>query len=228
MRLTILATDNNIETGPRVGQNKETFTFVVVPYEELLAEMNKDEEALAYKAQELSDKMHEVCNEIDKVVERMPREQGSDEFRASGSRMEEMLAELEKGSDLARELLTDSTRLLKEAQTNRLPQNFLDTKQKLVDLLDEAIRIHFERAKDAHAAFRDVLQARRPPDLPVIDASRQRQDELVRQIDQVLELVRKAIDITRLAANLAEVIKGQQMIEAWIKAVLQDEQDKTY
>jgi hypothetical protein len=228
MRLTIQAVDNNVETGPRVGQNKETFTFLVVPYEELLAEMNKDEEALAYKAQDLDDKVRDVRSTLEKVIERMPREPGSDDFRSSVSRMEEMLGELDKGSDVAREMLSDAARLLKEAQTNRLPQNFVDTKEKLSNLLDEAIRNQFERAKEAHAALRDVMQTRQPPEPAVVALSRQRQDELIRQIDQILELVRKAIDITNLAKNLGEVIKGREEAKIYLDRVLQDEKDKTY
>ena len=34
MRLTIQATDNNIESGPRTGQNKETFTYLGRAYSE--------------------------------------------------------------------------------------------------------------------------------------------------------------------------------------------------
>src|SRR5262249_60772753 len=96
--------DNNAEPAPRPGQNKETFTFLVVPAEELLAEINKDEETLAAKSIELSDRMYDIRNGLEKVVERMPRQVGNDEFRSSASRLDEILAGPEKGRDNAQEL----------------------------------------------------------------------------------------------------------------------------
>ncbi len=226
MRLTIQATDNNVETGPRTGQNKETFTFVVVPFEELLAEMNKDEENLAAKAQELYDKMQEVRSGIDKVVERMPRVDGSDEFRPSASRMFELLGEVEKGSDVAHELLAEYNRLLKEVQTNRVPSKFIEDKQRVCDRLDEAIRIQFEKAREAHTVLRNTLEARRVPNQAVIEASRQRQDELLRQLESVLNAIGPILDVTRLSRQLIEVINGtlvvRQMIDELLKNVQYD------
>ena len=226
MRLTIQATDNNIETGPRTGQNKETFTFIVVPYEELLAEMNKDEETLAAKAQELYDKMQDVRTGINNVVDRMPRVDGSQEFGASASRMFEYLGEVEKGSDVARELLSEYNRLLKESQTNRVPSKFIEDKQRVCDRLDEAIRIQFERAREAHTVFRDALEARRVPDPAVIEASRQRHEELLRQLDSVLNAIGPIISVTRLSQDLIRLINGtlvvQQMIGELLKNVQYD------
>jgi hypothetical protein len=226
LRLTVQATDNNVDTGPRVGQNAETFTFLVVPYEELLAEMNKDEEALGYKAQELADKLAELRTVLDKVIERMPREAGSDEFRASATRMEEILGELEKSSDLAREILSDCQRLLKEGQVNRLPQSFIENKERIIGLLDEALRNHFERAREAHLVFRDALQSRQPVAPPVVDASRQRHDELIRQIDMVRDLLATTLGITKIAKQLSDVIQNRIDFSALTQTVLQDAKDK--
>lgn len=226
LRITIQATDNNVETGPRTGQNPETFTFLVVPYEELLAEMNKDEENLGYKAQELADKVYELRDAIDKVVERMPREAGSDDFRASASRVEEILIELEKSSDVAREILTDCQRLLKEGQVNRLPQNFIENKERIIGLLDEALRNHFERAREAHGVFRDALQTRQPVAPPIVESSRQRQDELIRQIDQIRDLLATALGITKIAKHLSDVIQNRLDFGALTQMVLQDAKDK--
>lgn len=226
LRLTILATDNNVETGPRVAQSAETFTFLVVPYEELLAEMNKDEEILGYKAQELADKLYELRNALDKVIERMPRQAGSDDFRASVTRMDEIVIEVEKNSDLAREILTDCQRLLKEGQTNRLPQNFIENKERIVNLLDDALRNHFEKAREAHLTFRDALQTRQVVAPPIVDASRQRHEELIRQIDQVRDLLASALGITKIAKQLSDVIQNRLDFGALTQMVLQDAKDK--
>jgi hypothetical protein len=226
MRVTIQAVDNNIETGPRTGQNNETFTFLVVPHEELLAEINKDEETLGYKSQELADRMYDIRNGLEKVVERMPRLAGGEEFRSSASRLDEILGELEKGSDNARELLTECQRLLKEGQANRLPANFIESKELITNLLDEALRVHFEKARDAHTQFRDALQTRRPPEPAIVEASRQRQEELIRQIDRVKDLLISVLGITKVAKNLQDVIENRLILQTLVKMVKQDAEDK--
>jgi hypothetical protein len=226
MRVTVLATDNNVETGPRTGQNKETLTFIVVPYEELLADMHKDEETLAYKVQELVDKMHDVKSGIEKVVERMPRVRGAPEFRASASRMFDLIAEVEKGSDVARELLSEYTRLLKESQTNRLPAKFIEDKEKLCARLDDAIRGHFERAREAHTAFHTTLEASLVPDLAIVEASRMRQEELIRQLELIQESVGSVIEITRLAKQLIEVLEASAIVKTLLQQMREDKEDE--
>lgn len=225
VRLTIAATDNNVETGPRTGQNKETFTFVVVAYEELLAEMHKDEETLSYKAQELLDKMIEVRDGLNKVIERMPRVDGADEFRASASRMFELIAEVEKGSDVARELLSEYNRLLKEAETNRLPTKFLEDKQRVVSRLEEVIRSQFERARESHTAFKDVLESRRVPEPAVVELARQRQDELIRQLELITDAIGWVVGTTKLAEDLRRVLQKNIDLDAMVKIVLQEAED---
>jgi hypothetical protein len=226
MRLTIQATDNNIETGPRTRQNNETFTFIVVPYEELLAEMHKDEENLSFKVRDLYDKMVDVRSGIDKVVERMPRADGSDEFRASASRMFDLLSEVEKGSDVARELFSEYSRLLKESQTNRLPAKVIEDTERVVNRLDDAIRNHFERAREAHTIFKDVLESRRVPDPGIVENSRQRQDELINQLKLILDDVGGIVEITRLAQQLGKIIEGSRIIKESLTQLLQDKEDE--
>src|SRR5262249_7792118 len=53
LRLTVTATDNNVETGPGVGPNKEPpFTVFVVSEAELLVEIAKEEQNLHFKLED--------------------------------------------------------------------------------------------------------------------------------------------------------------------------------
>jgi hypothetical protein len=170
--------------------------------------------------------MYDIRNGLEKVVERMPRQAGNDEFRASASRLDEILGELEKGSDNAQELLKECQRLLKEGEMNRLPENFIENKKRITDLLDEALRVHFERAREAHTRFRDVLQSRTPPDPAVVNDSRQRQEELIRQIDQVRDLLGTVLGITKVAKELQEVIENRLVFKTLADMVRRDYEDK--
>ncbi|HLW66170.1 MAG TPA: hypothetical protein VKS79_12735 [Gemmataceae bacterium] len=219
MRVSISATDNNIETGPRIGQSRETFTFLVVPYEELLGELNKEEEALSNKMNDLYFKMQEVRDGIDKVIERMPKDAGSDEFRASASRMQELEEGVAKGRDIAQELLNDYNRLLKEVQMNRVPESFIRDKETVCNMLDEAIRNHFQNAEEAHKKLRQVFEERRPPEPPLVENSKQRQLELVLQLKQILDKVGGLLNATKLAERLTNLIKQQLIVQGWLESL---------
>src|SRR5262249_9330907 len=213
MRVTISATDNNIETGPRTGQSRETFTFLVVPYEELLGELNKEEETLSNKMNDLYFKMQEVRDGIEKVIERMPKEAGSDEFRASASRMQELEEAVAKGRDIAQEILNDYNRLLKEVQMNRGPESFIKDKETVCKMLDDAIRNHSQKAEEAHNKLRQIFEERRPPEPILVENSRQRQLELVLQLKQILDKVGGLLNTAKIASRLAEIIKGELVIQ---------------
>src|SRR5262245_18045882 len=170
--------------------------------------------------------MYDIRNGLEKVIERMPKQVAIDEFCASTSRLDEILAELEKGSDNAQELLKECLRLLKEGQMNRLPENFIESKKQVTDLLDEALRVHFEKARDAHTHFRDVLQTRTPPDAAVVNESRQRQEELIRVIDTVKERLGTVLGITKVAKELQDVIENRLVFKVLVDMVRVDWEDK--
>ncbi|MFL5342228.1 MAG: hypothetical protein ACJ8F7_18940 [Gemmataceae bacterium] len=225
LRLTVTATDNNVETGPRAGQNKETFTFLVVPYEELLGEMAKDEEAVGGKMTELVGKMDEVRAGIQKVLERMPAEAGNDEFRSVASRMVELEEAVIKGKDTCQEIFSDYTRLLNEVKTNRLPEQTIKSKEQIHGRLDEALRGLFPRAEEAHAAFRKALEERHAPDPPQIQESRQRQEELFQHLKYTLDLMGQLDLLNKLQIKLADVAEKQARLLIMTRDVKQDEED---
>src|SRR5262249_56886011 len=116
--------------------------------------------------------------------------------------------------------------LVKEGQMNRLPENFIENKKRITDLLDEALRVHFEKARDAHTHFRDVLQTRTPPDAAVVNESRQRQDELIRQIDSIREGLAAVLGITKVAKELQVVIENRLVFKVLVDMVRTDYEDK--
>ena len=225
MRLTVAATDNNVETGPRVGQNKETFTFLIVPYEELLGEMAKDEEAVGAKMAELVGKMDDVRNGIQKVLDRMPAEAGSDDFRALASRTVELEETVGKGKDTCQEVFSEYSRLLNEVKTNRLPENTIKSKDQINSRLDEALRVLFPRAEEAHAAFRKALEDRHAPEPPLIQESRQRQEELYQHLKYTLDLMGQLDLINKLQIRLADIAAKQAGLLEMTRSVKLDEED---
>lgn len=228
MRVTVLATDNNVETGPRVGMNKETFTFLVVPYEELLGEIAKDDQALGDKLADVVAKLEDMRLGIDKVVERMPRDAGSEEFRPAASRMTDLIEIVTKNHDVVQEVLNECNRVLKEMQTNRLPQSRIDGKQNVCNRLDEALRVLFPAAEEAHAAFLRQLEERRPPDPNVVMNSRLRQKELVEHLAYTRELLGSVSSQDAAAAKLKLILDGAQDVKRVLKALEDEAKDRIF
>jgi hypothetical protein len=227
VRLTVVATDNNVDTGPRQGQNKETFTFQIVTNEEVLAEIAREEEGISQKMRELLDRMHDVRTRIDKVLETMPVA-GSEDYRPLASRAAELEEQVAKGRDTAQEILSDYNRILREMTFNRLPDNILRrVKDGICDRLDEAIRAHFPRAEEAHAALRKVFEDRRPPEQLIVENCRQRQQELINQLQAVSDAIGDFGGVLALAKTLADITRVQrEVIGRFLQEEIADLQDR--
>src|SRR5205807_5118728 len=72
LRMTVTATDNNIETGPHQGQSKESFTLLVVSENELLAEIAKEEETLHIKLEDAVNRLKDARLRLEKVIVETP------------------------------------------------------------------------------------------------------------------------------------------------------------
>src|SRR5205085_8726356 len=72
LRLTATATDNNVETGPGVGPNKEPpFTILVVSEPELLVEIGKEEQNLHFKLEDTVTRLKDAKLKLEKLSEQL-------------------------------------------------------------------------------------------------------------------------------------------------------------
>ena len=86
MRLWLSATDNNIETGPRVGLRREQFTFLVVSEYELLAEIAKEEDGLRVKLEEAVGRLKDGRLKLDRIRQELPALK-AEEFSSQATQM---------------------------------------------------------------------------------------------------------------------------------------------
>src|SRR5205823_10987852 len=98
-------------------------------------------------------KLEEASAGVDKVIERMPTVANHPEFRPAASRLTDNQEIVVKNHDAVQEVMNECARLLKEVQTNRVPQLRIDSKQNIVNRLDEELRTLFPAAEEAIAAF---------------------------------------------------------------------------
>src|SRR5581483_10023398 len=73
LRLWLQGVDNNVETGPGIGESKERFTFMIISELELLAEIAKEEESLHLKLEDAVNRLKESRSKLDQVVLELPQ-----------------------------------------------------------------------------------------------------------------------------------------------------------
>jgi hypothetical protein len=106
-----------------------------------------------------------------------------------------------------------------------LPASFIEQKEKIVGMLDDALRQHFPRAEEAHGGFRKILEDRRPPEPQELFNVRQRHDELIAQLKAIHERMGQVVGITRLAQHLTELIKAELEIKVRLADMLRKRED---
>jgi len=211
MRLTVIATDNNIETGPGVAANKEPpFTVLVVSEAELLVEIARDEEALHLKTEDAVARLREARQKLEKVAEELPAA-GNDALTTFAQRAQEVAEAVVKARDVVQEVATEYNRILRELELNRVSARIVEkVKGEICLPLDSALRGEFVRAEESLEVYRKELDAARKPDDPLTAQAKDRLDRLIAKLSQVMAAMGDVTTINKLITALREIEKGQE------------------
>src|SRR5262249_49317382 len=90
MQLWVVATDNDIETGPHAGISREKFTFILVSEHELLAEIAKEEESLHIKLDDAFKRLEEARGKLEQVNQGLAGSPKAEELSPFAVRSEEI------------------------------------------------------------------------------------------------------------------------------------------
>ncbi len=213
MRLWMVATDNNIETGPGIGESKEKFTFLIVSENELLVEIAKEEEALHLKLDDTVKKLRESQAKLDQVMQEIPALK-KEEFSPMARRAEEIIDTLAKSLLVCEEIYVDYRRILKELQVNRVhPQLIEKVERSICDQLDGAIHQEFVRSDQSMQELRKVLdEATMATDLKAArDGATEKATPARKDLEELIARLRRVLDAMGDITNLNELIK--QLIE---------------
>jgi hypothetical protein len=225
LRLWVVATDNNVETGPGAGQSKERFTFLVVSENELLTEIAKEEEGLHLKMEDTLSRLKEARGKLDQVMQEMPQLK-PEEFSPMARRAEEVAEVVVKTGDITREIHTDYRRILKELQANRVqPGVIARVERDICGHLEIALNDEFIRAEEAARAFQKVLEERKA-DKPAADLARAQLERLIDRLTRALLGMGDLMKINQLIALLVEIEKGERKEFERLKKLRDDLQEK--
>jgi hypothetical protein len=221
MQLWVVATDNDIETGPHTGATREKFTFLLVSEYELLAEIAKEEESLHIKLDDTVKRLTETRAKLEQVNTGLAGMPKTDEFSPFQVRSEEVEQVRDKAQSAATEVFNDYTRILKELKANRVEKTVIDKVDHLIcEPLDLAIRGDFPKTQEALDELRKQLETNEPDLMKKTAASREAGLAAHRQLSQLIDRLNTVLNSME---GLATVNKAIQIIQA-----IRDEEQKQF
>jgi len=225
LQLWLEATDTDIVTGPHRGQSKERFNFVIVPEEELLAEIAKEEENHHVKLEEAVGRLRQGQGKLTQMKLDLAEKGGvkKDQFGNMALRSEEVEQLLEKTSTTVNEVYNDYKRILEELKLNRIRTvNYVkNIEDNIVGKLREAIDADYPEAdkltKELHRLLdaEEADLAKKNTDVRAAnEAALAQLIKLVNRLDEVLASMEKLTNINKLIKLLLEVQEGLGQEEA--------------
>jgi hypothetical protein len=225
LRLSVVATDNNIETGPRSSQSKERFTVLVVSEHELLAEIAKEEENLRIKLEDAINRLKDGKLKLEKVTQELP-DLKPDEFSPLARRTEEIGESIVKSWDATREVFADYKRILKELKANRVQPGMINkVNDKICEPLDGAVSVDFVQSDESMHDFQKKLEEK-SADRGAADLARQNLDRLINRLSGVLEAMADVTTINRIIEMLVKIEKGEREEYERLRKLLKQKQDE--
>jgi hypothetical protein len=218
LRLWVEAADNNVETGPKVGESKERFTILIVSEVELLAEVAKEEETLHLKIEQLLDKLRDVRVKLDdEVIHKLQDAKFEEKFFSPlATRSQEFVDIITSGAVTAKEVHDNYARILRELRYNRVRPQMIETVENIVKLLDSAGHQEFVQAEDAMRRFQRALEGdakeKTPPRYDkelAIDAQR-RMLELIVQLERVMSAMGEITTMNKVIVLLQGLENDQR------------------
>ncbi|MFL5330391.1 MAG: hypothetical protein ACJ8C4_15930 [Gemmataceae bacterium] len=210
MKLTVTATDNNVETAPGIAANKEPpFTVMIVSEPELLVEVAREEENLHLKTEDAIARLREARQKLEKTSEELTAAP-KDQLATLGQRAQEVLDGTEKARDVVQEVFNDYSRVLRELELNRVsPKLIAKVRGEICMPLEGALKVEFVSTTEAIDAFRRELEAARKPTADMTQDAKARLTKLIDKLVEVMNAMGEVTTINKLIATLREIEKGQ-------------------
>ena len=221
LELNVVATDANVVSGPKTGQNLEPLRFTVVSEADLLGEITKDEEASTTRFDEALKNLRTAQVKLNAEADRFVASNvPPDILRASEYRAADIAQHVAKGRDLVQSVVGDYVRLRREVETNRcndaVPRRYQNV---IIGPLEAVLAAEQKAAEDAITAFREPLkEGQRPPDAAIASA-KSTLDALIRRLEQVRRELGDTLSEGKLREDLRKIIENQVVVSKAIEGI---------
>jgi hypothetical protein len=229
--LDVVATDVNVETGPKQGRNLEPIRLLVVSEADLLAEIGKDEESLIGRLDEALRKLADAQTKFNQQADRLSGpDLPPDLLLSARVRAEDIIQDVGKARELTRVVAAEYTRLRREVETNRValerdPDGRLVSRVGqqywawVIDPLEKLHAAEFKAAEDALAAYRDPLLAGARPDDPALHNVRSNLALLISALQAIRNRLGESISVNKLRDDLRKIIENQRLVSAALDGI---------
>jgi hypothetical protein len=238
-----LKTDKGVEYRGNRGVSKERLTFVVVPENELLQEIAKEEDNLYIKLGEQVQKLQDALSKLDTMKRDLTvQDFKAEQFLGMQVRADELAQTLERAEAAAFEVHGDYQRILRELVVNRVEPAMIERVQKqIVDPLNVAINgddrdksatDNFPKLKSALGDVRATVvgegsvRTKVTDTIAKADEARQRLTGLIKRLTDVLDQMRSLQDLNAMIKALEAITQEenkQRDILGALKRQLEDE-----
>ncbi|MFO0938085.1 MAG: hypothetical protein U0798_16400 [Gemmataceae bacterium] len=221
IELNVLATDANVESGPKTGQALEPIRLLVVSEAELLAEISKEEEGLINKLDDTIKKLKAAQAKLNDMADRLTSPAPQDDLVVSSSvRSNDITQDISKAKDQSAGILIEYKRLFREAETNRCGRNVLDRYlTSVLGPLDEVNQKQFPAAEEQHRIVNDELAANRKPVLLTLNSDKAALAELIVKLEIIRTTLGDALSIQKAQEELRKIIDRQTGIQKSAKII---------
>lgn len=221
LKLSIAATDNNIETGPTTSRTKAPFFFIVVSENDLLVQVALEESTLSERLEKVMVKLQAAKVSINEQINKLPA--GGD-LSLVAIRADDIRKTVLDGASVAREVHTDYARILRELEVNRVRKAKIDdVRFKIVMPLEEIINPNFgefqtteEAAHKFYLGLDDDVTAKRTPNvnqhLANAMQTREQMEKLMGKLNDVLIAMDEGVSQAKLLAVLLATAEEQGML----------------
>jgi hypothetical protein len=210
MRLWVEAQDNNVETGPGIGQSKEKFTLLLISENDLLLEIAKEEESLHVKLEDTVNKLKDARTKLEQVIQELPSLR-VEELSPMALRAEEMRGTIVRGWDISREVYTDYRKILKELQVNRVRPKIIEkVERNICEPLDQAVNQDFVHSEESMTALQKTLDKDKKADFQAAALARLQLDQLIERLTRVLDAMGDITTINKLIEQLVQIEKAER------------------
>jgi hypothetical protein len=137
LKLSVMATDNNIETGPSTTKTRAPIFMLIVPETELLAQIGLEEEVIRDRLEKVIDKLKSAQTTMAAQLPTLRSTDADTDFSLVALRVDEVRKALLDTSSATREIFVDYSRILRELQVNRVKKDKInDVQTKIVGPLE--------------------------------------------------------------------------------------------
>lgn len=223
IKLSVEATDNNVETGPGIARNKAPFTFLVVSENELLGQIAIDEEKQRDRLDKAALKLRNAKTAMDEQVSKLSSA-GTD-YTLFSLRVDDIRKTLLDAGSTAREVHNDYRRIFKELEVNRVKRTKTDdVRDKILLPLGEIVDPNHGNFTTTEAAVDKLYQGldddlalkradeNRAVHLENARATAQQLERLLQRLNEVLIAMDEGVVESKLLETIVGIERDQRQV----------------